>query len=157
MIFCGGYIYSDLCDNVIYVGISINIKDRHRHHIKLKPLLKFDHWVQNNKTKYKLQIVELPNHLLNTWEEIMVNIYDNPKMLNRMPGGLAGRKGAYKITEETRQKMRDAKKNFIPWNKGRRDLPKHSEEKKKHYQKKWKEKEFHWIQDLKKVNYEIWL
>ena len=107
----GIYAYFDLIkEEVVYVGQSVDIDNRHKQH--LKPCRydeqPFNRVLQNNPNRYELRLLETGNfseEQLNSLETHYIahyNTFNDPNKFNYMIGG-----GRSVFCEESREKIRE--------------------------------------------------
>ena len=139
----GIYCYEDtLKDNkIVYVGKDSHIHENRRHKEHMWPSRynkqPINSILQKNKGRYKYRILkswngnEHPKNLADILEILYIRRY-KPKF-NFTIGG-DGSKG-YQYTDEQRKKLSEIHKGQVPWNKGKPNCFKHTEEAKEKIRK----------------------
>lgn len=120
----GIYCYIDKNnDQIVYIGKDSNIHEKRRYYTHKAPnsynLQPFNRILQNNPSRYQYQILwqvtNCTNNHLNQMEIYYINKY-NPKFNFTNGGeGLSG----FKHSKKSKEKMSNAHKGLIPWNKGK--------------------------------------
>ena len=113
----GIYKITNKLNGKVYIGQSIDIDTRWRHHCNAKDNFAIHNAIKKyGKENFKFEVLlECPVDMLNVWDRDMIALYDciSPKGYNLTEGG-----GGCKCSEETRLKMSEVKKGRISNRKG---------------------------------------